>query len=134
MGETSGLSSFINTILPAAKYAAFLGFPLGAAVVATTIDALKDRRNGVKGVVDALDGFVKESDLAYVLTILKALSGKKMKDGKPAIKRFQELYALDEKPWIGGEETLAGEVKSVGTRTMSVKGDTMKEEIAKLLK
>ena len=134
MGETSGLSSFINTILPAAKYAAFLGFPLGAAVVATTIDALKDRRNGVKGVVDALDGFVKESDLAYVLTILKALSGKKMKDGKPAIKRFQELYALDEKPWIGGEETLAGEVKSVGTRTMSVKGDTMKEAIAKLLK
>ena len=134
MGETSGLSSFINTILPAAKYAAFLGFPLGAAVVATTIDALKDRRNGVKGVVDALDGFVKESDLAYVLTILKALSGKKMKDGKPAIKRFQELYALDEKPWVGGAETLAGEVKSVGTRTMSVKGDTMKEEIAKLLK
>jgi hypothetical protein len=134
MGETSGLSSFINTILPAAKYAAFLGFPLGAAVVATTIDALKDRRNGVKGVVDALDGFVKESDLAYVLTILKALSGKKMKDGKPAIKRFQELYAMDEKPWIGGAETLAGEVASVGTRTMSVKGDTMKEAIAKLLK
>jgi peptidoglycan hydrolase-like protein with peptidoglycan-binding domain len=134
MGETSGLSSFINTILPAAKYAAFLGFPLGAAVVATTIDALKDRRNGVKGVVDALDGWVKESDLAYVLTILKALSGKKMKDGKPAIKRFQELYAMDEKPWIGGAETLAGEVESVGTRTMSVKGDTMKEAIAKLLK
>ena len=134
MGETSGLSSFINTILPAAKYAAFLGFGLAGPVVATVIESLKDRRNGVKGVVDALDGFVKESDLAYVLTILKALSGKKMKDGKPAIKRFQELYALDEKPWIGGEETLAGEVKSVGTRTMSVKGDTMKEEIAKLLK
>ena len=134
MGETSGLSSFINTILPAAKYAAFLGFPLGAAVAATAIDALKDRRNGVKGVVDALDGWVKESDLAYVLTILKALSGKKMKDGKPAIKRFQELYAMDEKPWIGGAETLAGEVESVGTKTMSVKGDTMKEEIAKLLK
>jgi hypothetical protein len=134
MGETSGLSSFINTILPAAKYAAFLGFPIGAAVAATAIDALKDRRNGVKGVVDALDGFVKESDLLYVLTILKALSGKKMKDGKPAIKRFQELYAMDEKPWIGGEETLAGEVKSVGTKTLSVKADTMKEEIAKLLK
>jgi len=134
MGETSGLSSFINTILPAAKYAAFLGFGLAGPVVATVVDALKDRRNGVKGVVDALDGFVKESDLAYVLTILKALSGKKMKDGKPAIKRFQELYALDEKPWVGGAETLAGEVKSVGTRTMSVKGDTMKEEIAKLLK
>jgi hypothetical protein len=134
MGETSGLSSFINTILPAAKYAAFLGFPLGAAVAATAIDALKDRRNGVKGVVDALDGYVKESDLAYVLTILKALSGKKMKDGKPAIKRFQELYAMDEKPWIGGAETLAGEVESVGTKTLSVKADTMKEEIAKLLK
>ena len=134
LGETSGLSSFINTILPAAKYAAFLGFPLRAAVAATAIDALKDRRNGVKGVVDALDGWVKESDLAYVLTILKALSGKKMKDGKPAIKRFQELYAMDEKPWIGGAETLAGEVESVGTKTMSVKGDTMKEEILKLLK
>jgi hypothetical protein len=134
LGETSGLSSFINTILPAAKYAAFLGFPLGAAVAATAIDLLKDRRNGVKGVVDALDGFVKESDLAYVLTILKALSGKKMKDGKPAIKRFQELYAMDEKPWIGGAENLAGEVESVGTKTLSVKADTMKEEIAKLLK
>ena len=134
LGETSGLSSFINTILPAAKYAAFLGFPIGAAVAATAIDALKDRRNGVKGVVDALDGYVKESDLLYVLTILKALSGKKMKDGKPAIKRFQELYAMDEKPWIGGAETLAGEVESVGTKTLSVKADTMKEEIAKLLK
>jgi hypothetical protein len=57
-----------------------------------------------------------------------------MKDGKPAIKRFQELYAMDEKPWIGGAENLAGEVESVGTKTLSVKADTMKEEIAKLLK
>jgi hypothetical protein len=90
MGETSGLSSFINTILPAAKYAAFLGFPLGGAVVATAIDLLKEKRNGVKGVVDALDGWVKESDLAYVLTILKALSGKKMKDGNGNMIRTAE--------------------------------------------
>ena len=134
MGETSGLSSFINTILPAAKYAAFLGIAgIPTAVLATAIDVVKDRRNGVKGVVDAMDGWVKESDLAYVLTILKALSGKKMKDGTPAIKRFEQLYAMDEKPWIGDATSLAGEVQDVGTRTMSVKGDLMKEEILKLL-
>ena len=134
MGETSGFSSFINTILPAAKYAAFIGLPLSGAIVATAIDALKDRRNGVKGVVDALDGWVKESDLAYVLTVLKALDGKKMKDGTPAIKRFQELYSLDETRWIGDAENLAEEVESVGTKTMSVNGDLMKKEIIKLLK
>jgi peptidoglycan hydrolase-like protein with peptidoglycan-binding domain len=140
LGETDGLSSFINTILPAAKYAAFISTVLTgglagvpAAAVATAIDVLKDRRNGVKGVVDALDGYVKESDLLYVLTILKSLKDKKMKDGKPAIKRFEELYAMDEKPWIGNAETLAGEVKSVGTKTLSTKADLMKEEILKLL-
>jgi len=134
LGETSGFSSFINTILPAAKYAAFIGLPLSGAIIATAIDALKDRRNGVKGVVDALDGFVKESDLAYVLTVLKALDGKKMKDGTPAIKRFQKLYTMDETPWIGSAEDLAEEVESVGTKTMSVNGDLMKEEILKLLR
>jgi hypothetical protein len=123
LGETSGLSSFINTILPA-----FLGIAgIPAAVLGTSIDALKDRRNGVKGVVDALDGFVKESDLAYVLTIVKALSGKKMKDGTSAIERFKKLYKMDE-----GED-LREDVESVGTKTMSVKGDLIKEEILKLL-
>jgi len=135
LGETSGFSSFINTILPAAKYAAFIGLAgIPAAIVGTTINALKDRRNGVKGVVDALDGYVDTSDLLYVLTVLKGLAGKKMKDGTPAIKRFQQLYAMDEKPWIGDAETLAGEVESVGTRTLNVNADLAKEEILKLLK
>lgn len=128
LGETSGLSSFINTILPAAKYAAFIpviGIP--TAVIGTTIDALKERRTGVKGVVDAIDGFVKESDLLYVLTILQALKDKKMKDGTSAIERFKKLYKMDE-----GED-LAEDVESVGTNTMSVKGDLIKEAILKLL-
>ena len=129
LGETSGLSSFINTILPAAKYAAFIPVVgLSTAIIGTTIDALKDRRNGVKGVVDALDGFVKESDLLYVLTILKALQGKKMADGKDAIQRFKELYKMDE----NGDDLLA-DVQSVGTKTFSVKGDLIKEEVLKLL-
>ncbi len=128
LGETSGLSSFINTILPAAKYAAFIGLPIGGALVATTIDALKDRRTGVKGVVDALDGYVKEVDLSYVLTICKALKGAKMKDGTSALERFKELYRLDE-----NGDTLLGDVKGVGTATFSVKGDLVKAELIKLL-
>jgi hypothetical protein len=128
LGETSGLSSFINTILPAAKYAAFIPvIGISAAVIGTTIDALKERRTGVKGVVDAIDGFVKESDLLYVLTVLQALKGKKMKDGTSAIERFKKLYKMDE-----GED-LVEDVESVGTNTMSVKGDLIKEEILKLL-
>lgn len=129
LGETSGLSSFINTILPAAKYAAFVSPALWApAIFLTAADAFKDRRTGVKGVVDALDGFVKESDLAYVYTILKALKGKKMKDGKDAITRFKELYKLDE----NGDD-LVEDIKGVGTKTFSVKGDLLKEEVLKLL-
>ena len=129
LGETDGLSSFINTILPAAKYAAFVSPALWApAIFLTAADAFKDRRTGVKGVVDALDGFVKESDLAYVYTILKALKGKKMKDGKDAITRFKELYKLDE----NGDD-LVEDIKGVGTKTFSVKGDLLKEEVLKLL-
>jgi hypothetical protein len=128
LGETSGLSSFINTILPAAKYAAFIPVVgISTAVIGTTIDALKERRTGVKGVVDAIDGFVKESDLLYVLTVLQALKGKKMKDGTSAIERFKKLYKMDE-----GED-LVEDIESVGTKTMSVKGDLIKEEILKLL-
>jgi hypothetical protein len=128
LGETSGLSSFINTILPAAKYVAFIGIPgISTAIIGTAIDALKERRTGVKGVVDAIDGFVKESDLLYVLTVLQALKGKKMKDGTSAIERFKKLYKMDE-----GED-LVEDIESVGTKTMSVKGDLIKEEILKLL-
>lgn len=128
MGETSGLSSFINTILPAAKYIAFIpvvGIP--AAVIGTTADLLKERRNGVKGAIDALDGFVKEADLLYVLTLLEALKGRKAKDGTSAIERFKKLYKLDD-----GEE-LIDDVNSVGTRTMSVKGPFIKEAAIKIL-
>jgi hypothetical protein len=128
MGETSGLSSFINTILPAAKYAAFIpiiGIPV--AVIGTTVDQFKDKRTGVKGAIDALDGFVKESDLLYVLTIIKALEGRKAAGGTSAIERFKKLYKLDD-----GEE-LIDDVKSVGTRTMSVKGPFIKEELIKIL-
>ena len=129
LGEADALSSFINTILPAAKYAAFINPALWIpAAFMTAADLFKDRRTGVKGVVDALDGYVKESDLAYVYTVLKALVGKKMKDGKPAIQRFKELYKADE----NGDD-LASDVNSVGTKTFSTKGTLIKEEILKLL-
>jgi hypothetical protein len=50
-----------------------------------------------------------------------------MKDGTSAIERFKKLYKMDE-----GED-LREDVESVGTKTMSVKGDLIKEEILKLL-
>jgi len=147
MGDTSGLSSFINTVIPAAKYAAFIAAPVlgvpaalgaaagaaaigagaGAGLLGATVEKLKERRTGVKGAIDALDGFVKESDLLYVLTILKALVGRKAADGTSAIERFKKLYKLDD-----GEE-LIDDVKSVGTNTMSVKGPFIKEEVIKIL-
>jgi len=89
------------------------------------------RRNGVKGVVDALDGFVDSKDLTYVLTVIKSLDGKCYYDDvedktKPAIIRFLELYKEDE----GGDE-LAADVDGVGTRTLPTGTDKIKQKIVK---
>ena len=90
------------------------------------------KRKGVKGAVDALDGFVNEEDLAYVMTILSALVGKCHYDDVeektiPAITRFLELYLEDE-----GEELL-DDVNSVGTSTLKTGTEKIKKQIAKII-
>jgi hypothetical protein len=90
------------------------------------------RRTGVKGVVDALDGFVDSQDLLYVLTVIKTLEGKCYFDDVnnvkvSAINRFLELYQEDE-----GED-LIDEVNGVGTRTLPTGTDKIKQQIVKLI-
>ena len=93
------------------------------------------RRVGVKGVVDALDGFVDEKDLAYVLSVIQGLKGKTYLDDTieppvivPAIKRFLELYSEDE----GGDD-LIQDIQSIGTRTLPVGTEKTKTKIANLI-
>ena len=92
------------------------------------VKEISDRRPYVKGVVDALDNYVTEEDIAYVLSVMKSLKGKKMKDGKSAIERFKELYKKDER----GDDLLR-DVKGVGTLTFGTKAELAKEELEKLL-
>jgi len=95
-------------------------------------NVIAGRRSGVKGVVDALDGFVDEKDLAYVSTVLDTLKGKCYYDDVeektiPAINRFLELYQEDE-----GEDLLS-DVNSVGTSTLKTGSDKVKKKIAKTI-
>ena len=59
------------------------------------------------------------------MSVLKTLSGQKMKDGTPAIKRFADLYRQKT-----GGRGLAQDVNSVGTRTFDVPryGEEIKKE------
>ena len=95
-----------------------------------------DDRGGVKGVVDALDGFVSMDNLNTVYNTLKALKGKVAKDETqdppvmiPAIKRFAELYKADE----NGDD-LISDVESVGTMTLPATAETLKKKIINLIK
>jgi hypothetical protein len=97
-------------------------------LIGWVVDKIAGRRPYVKGVVDALDGYVTEDDIAYVLGVIKSLVGKTMKDGKSALERFKELYKKDE----GGDDLLA-DVKSVGTKTFSTKAELVKDELEKIL-
>ena len=90
------------------------------------------RRKGVKGVVDALDGFVDSQDLAYVLSVIKSLDGKCYfddVDGKKvsATQRFLELYQEDE------SEDLKSVVSGVGTRTLPTGSEKIKQQIVKAI-
>jgi len=98
------------------------------------LDFAAGRRTGVKGVVDALDGWVDEKDLAYVLNVLNALKGKCYSDPAvnppaliPAMKRFVELYKEDE-----GED-LSADVTSVGTKTLPTGSDKLKQQILNVI-
>lgn len=90
------------------------------------------RRTGVKGAVDALDGFVDTEDLQHVMAIIKALDGKCYFDdveGKniSATERFLQLYQEDE-----GED-LKDDVNSVGTSTLTTGAEKIKRQIIKLI-
>jgi hypothetical protein len=100
-----------------------------------------DRRTGVKGLVDALDGWVDNEDLSYVGATLNLFKDKRYKDPvsgqlMPAITKIKELYKEDE-----GED-LIEDIQSVGTNTLSnitledgtkVTPDQFKDIIVKIL-
>ncbi|MDB4335427.1 hypothetical protein N9994_00025 [bacterium] len=122
-----------------------LSLPVAAVAAAyggLVADTFMDRRKGVKGLVDALDGWVDNEDLAFVLTQLTFFKDKKYQDpvsGKliPAITKIKELYQEDE-----GSDLIA-DIESVGTKTLSnmtlkdgtdVTADQFKEIVVKSLK
>lgn len=85
-------------------------------------------RGGVKGIVDALDGWVDESDLGTVLLTITGLDGKcyfdEIENKKiPAIERFLQLYLEDE-----GED-LEADVESVGLSTLPTGSADLKRKI-----
>jgi hypothetical protein len=85
-------------------------------------------RGGVKGIVDALDGWVDAKDLATVLLTIQGLEGKcyfDEVDNKkiPAIERFLQLYLEDE-----GED-LEADVESVGLSTLPTGSADLKRKI-----
>ena len=94
-------------------------------------DLIAGRRHGVKGVVDALDGWVGVDDLAYVLTIINSLKGKCYLDDTqdppakiPAITRFLQLYSEDE----NGDD-LKADIQEVGTRTLPAGTEKLKSQL-----
>lgn len=85
-------------------------------------------RGGVKGIVDALDGWVDAKDLATVLLTIQGLEGKcyfDEVDNKkiPAVERFLQLYLEDE-----GED-LEADVESVGLSTLPTGSADLKRKI-----
>jgi hypothetical protein len=111
-GEVNNDRSFFQTIAP------------------NPADKFLGRRLGVKGVVDALDGYVDFEDLNYVLTIIKTLDGKCYYDDVdetkiPAIEKFLQLYTEDE------NEDLVSEVEGVGVMTLPAEASDLKRKIVK---
>ena len=129
LGDTGKIRQFFQQI---SDFESVLGLPNPFDIVGINFaNDIAGRRNGVKGVVDALDGFVDSKDLAYVLTVIKSLDGKCYYDdveGKtvPAIIRFLELYKEDE----GGNE-LISDVNSVEIRILPTGTDKIKQKIVK---
>lgn len=123
LGNTNLLRSYFQTV--AGDYNIFDTMGLN------TTNIIAGRRAGVKGVVDALDGWVDENDLAFVLGLVGGLKGKCYEDDTqnppvkvPAIKRFLELYSEDE----GGDD-LISDVQSVGTTTLRTGSEKLKSQI-----
>jgi hypothetical protein len=128
MGNTGKIRGYFQTM-------ADFGSPVGLGNVydilgLNPINFIAGRRTGVKGVVDALDGYVDSEDLAYILTVIKTLDGKCYYDDVdevkiPAIEKFLQLYTEDE------DEDLMSEIESVGTRTLPTGAADLKRAITK---
>ena len=129
IGSTNWFRSYIQTI---SDFSA-LGLPNIYDIIGVNLpNLIAGRRQGMKGIVDALDGFVDSKDLTYVLTVIKGLDGKCYYDdveGKSisATERLIQLYQEDE-----GED-LKTEVNGVGTRTLPTGTDKIKQQIAKTI-
>ena len=128
LGHTGKINQYFHQI---SDFGNVLGMPSILDIVGLNFaNTLVGRRKGVKGAVDALDGFVDSKDLAYVLTLIKLLDGKCYYDdvegnNVPAIVRFLELYKEDE-----GDD-LSDDVNGVGTRTLPTGTDKIKQKIVK---
>lgn len=132
LGETGFISNYLSRFKTPAEFLKLLGIPLSKTTGIQIGDYLKrftDPRTGVKGAVDSLDGWVTPTNLEYVLSILKSLQGKKMADGKSAVKRFAELYKIDE----NGDDLLK-DVESIGTTTFSTDEVLVKDTLVNFLK
>jgi hypothetical protein len=150
-GDSSWWANVNNSALAfaagttAALAASGVGLPVaavtGAISLALDLSDISGRRRGVKGIVDALDGWVTNSDLAYVLSQINYFKPLRYKDpvsGQlvPAITKIKELYYDDE-----GDD-LIEDIKSVGTNTLDnmklddgtrVTADQFKEIIIKAI-
>lgn len=133
MGDTGRLRSFFQMT---SDFSGLLsGLPnLWDMVGFNYTNAFAGRRIGVKGVVDALDGWVDEEDLGYILAVIASLNGKCYLDDTatpptkvPAINRFLELYQEDE-----GED-LVSEIQGVGTKTLRTGTEKIKTKIINLI-
>lgn len=128
MGDTGKLRGYF-------QFVADFGSPIGLgnvydALGLNPVNFIAGRRTGVKGVVDALDGYVDSEDLAYILTVIKSLDGKCYYDDIdevkiPAIEKFIQLYNEDE------DEDLVSVIEGVGTRTLPTGAADIKRAITK---
>ena len=94
---------------------------------------LVGRRSGVKGVVDALDGFVDSQDLAYVLRTIKSLANKFYFDEESN----EYITATEEFLWLYNEDegaNLVDDVNSVGTKTLPTGSEKLKRIILATIK
>lgn len=131
MGNTSMIRGALQSI---SDFSGLIGLPNVWDIVGVNWgNLIGGKRTGVKGVVDALDGWVDAADLGYVLSIIKSLDGKCYFDpieekSVSATQRFLELYSEDE----SGED-LKSEVESVGTRTLPTGSEKLKQLIIKTI-
>ena len=100
-----------------------------------------ERREGVKGLVDALDGIVNTNDLKYVYDIVYHFNSKRYQDPgtkqlMPALNQIKNSYLEDE-----GDEIIS-DIESVGTNTLDnvklkdgteVSPDQLKDIIIRML-